>query len=431
LSPLIRKLAVSFHTVLSSFLGGIQFSLLASARDPLAPGCARCATLHQILWPFAVVSFFGGAIMLIQRLRAHAVCLFLHPLLLSLAILGVSLAGYAHAGQVSGIYQAKVPVQAQTQAARDAAFKAALETVLIKATGDRAIMNRPAAKDLQASASRYVQQYGYREIAPMMIWIKFDGAALQAALTQAGLPIWDDERPAVLIWLAVQQQNHRYLIGEDSRGSAYHIIHTVATERGLPILLPLLDLEDSSKISAADVLGGFDEAVTEASARYGADAVVMAAMAGFKRNWRAEWRLSYGGQRLNWNFDGASLGAVLTKGMQAVADSLGQRLAVVESVRAHRGLQIRVEEVNTLEDYAKIQRYLDNISLVQDSRLNLAAPGYVVFWARLNGNPADLMRVIALGDVVEAAPPPERLIAKPGVSNIRHQAPALHFRLLP
>jgi hypothetical protein len=55
----------------------------------------------------------------------------------------------------------------------------------------------------------------------------------------------------------------------------------------------------------------------------------------------------------------------------------------------------------------------------------------VVFWARLNGNPADLMRVIALGDVVEAAPPPERLIAKPGVSNIRHQAPALHFRLLP
>lgn len=353
-----------------------------------------------------------------------------HPLLLSVALLSADLAGYAHAAQAPGIYQAEAPVQTQAEGERDAAFKAALENVLIKVTGNRAVMNEPAAKDLALSASHYVQQYGYRERAPMMMWVKFDSAALQAALTQAGLPVWVDERPAVLIWLAVQHQNHRYLIDEDSRKGARQIIQNVAIERGLPMLLPLLDIEDRLKVGVADVLGGFDEAIIEASMRYGADAVAIAAVTRFNGAWRAEWRLNYSGKLFNWSFDGVSLAAVLKRGMNAMADTLSQRLAVVESIGALGGLQVSVEGVNTLEDYARLQRYFANLSLLQGYRLVLAQPNHTVYQVRLSGDASDVGRVIALGDVLETAPLPERAVSTRKAISVRQKAPALHFRLL-
>ena len=47
------------------------------------------------------------------------------------------------------------------------------------------------------------------------------------------------------------------------------------TNAGLPIALPLLDLEDMTAVTFADVWGGFDEPVQRASTRYRADATLI------------------------------------------------------------------------------------------------------------------------------------------------------------
>jgi uncharacterized protein len=351
-----------------------------------------------------------------------------------LILLAAVLAGpadQARAVQVQGVYRAEVPVATQEQAKLEQAFKAALETVLVRATGSRGMLNDPAVENLIASAPRYVQQFAYRDTEPMTLWVQFDGAALHGALTEANLPVWGDERPGVLLWLAVQHQGDRYLIAEDSGKEARRIIQGVAAQRGVPILLPLLDIEDRMQVVVADVLAGFNDAVIEASVRYGADAVVIARVIGLRRNlWRAHWQLELGRQSLDWKTKGVSLAQVITEGIHALADALGQRLAVVESTRPRGGLLVSVEGVDSLEDYARLRAYLEDLTLVQDSRTYRIEPGYASFWLQLSGDPADVKRVIALGDMLSEAPAPQGTPSKPNSAAADNESPVLYFRLL-
>jgi uncharacterized protein len=337
--------------------------------------------------------------------------------------------GLATAAQVQGLYQAEVPVATQDQAARAQAFRSALETVLIKVTGSRGIVSEAAVQALLTDASRYVQQYGYRETQPMTMWVQFDGVVLQEALTEANLPVWMDERPTVLVWIAVQNGDRRYLLAEDSGGKAREIVQGVAGARGVPILLPLMDLEDRARVSVADVLGGFDEAVLEGSARYEADAVATAQVTALANDaWNARWRLKFGGDSLDWSFQGPTLDAVLTDGVHAIADALGARLAVVESAHPQGAMLISVEGVQSLEDFAQVRAYLENLSLVQSSRAHQVGPGYASFWVEVSGSLGDVERAVGLGDLLERAPAPVTAALPPNAAE-RTELPTLHFRL--
>lgn len=352
-------------------------------------------------------------------------------LLIPLAVVWISFAGYARAVEVQAMYRAEAPVATQDSAEREQAFRATLETVLIRASGRRDIVDQPKVKELLVSASRYVQQYGYQDTQEMTLWVQFDGGALRAALNEANLPVWVDERPAVLIWLAVVQGDNRYLIDEDSRKEARKIIQAVAAQRGLPILLPLLDIEDRTRIDVADVIAGFDDVILEASTRYGADALLIARATELRDNfWRAQWRLRYSGQTWDWDFQESSLEAVLTQGMHTVADALGERLAVVESMHGQGQLLMLVDGVDSLEDYAALRNYLDSMALVRSYRAHRVGPGQISFWLQLTGAQVDVRRVIDLGNVLEQAPVPEPSASKQHSSAAREETPVLHYRLL-
>ncbi len=339
----------------------------------------------------------------------------------------------ARAAEVRDLYRAEAPVQSQEPAAREQAFRAALEAVLIKVTGSRDIAGQPAAEPLLASASNYVQQFGYRNRgAGTALDVVFDSAAVDAALTDANLPVWVDERPAVLAWLAVQSGDKRYLVDDDRRKKATRIVLRTAARRGIPVLFPLLDMEDRARVNVADVLGGFDENVIQASARYEADAVVITRVTqSGENNWRADWQLRYGGEASGRSFGGASMAAVLTDGVHFVADTLAQRLAVIATASASGGLVISVEGVDSLEDYARLRTYLDNLALVKGYRIDSVEPGYASFRLQVSGDPADVERLIALGNVLEEAPPPQRAPSAPNRAVVAtgQELPALHFRM--
>jgi hypothetical protein len=71
----------------------------------------------------------------------------------------------------------------------------------------------------------------------------------------------------------------------------------IADQRGLPITLPLLDLEDMNQIEFADVWGGFEQSLLPASTRYGADAVLVGRIRVTQFGQEVEWLLLRDGQR--------------------------------------------------------------------------------------------------------------------------------------
>jgi hypothetical protein len=66
-------------------------------------------------------------------------------------------------GSAAGLYRGEVPVDSQTDAARVEALKAALAQVLIRLTGEQAVLARTEVAKALAGAERYVQQYQYEQ----------------------------------------------------------------------------------------------------------------------------------------------------------------------------------------------------------------------------------------------------------------------------
>src|SRR5690606_27022870 len=94
-------------------------------------------------------------------------------------------------------------------------------------------------------------------------------------LDAANIPIWDRNRPSILVWLTVQDSSgQRTLLGSDSEHQIIDIIEQFSRERGVPFLFPILDLTDRRNLTPNQAWDLNSEALREASARYGADSVL-------------------------------------------------------------------------------------------------------------------------------------------------------------
>ena len=142
-----------------------------------------------------------------------------HFCVLLLVITLVPVTGYPV--ELKYLYDVHMPVESRDQNALKDTFKEAFVTVLVRVTGNSNIVAKPEINDLLKNPSRFVQQYRYYEksdeLPPTLnLWIHFDGESMERQLIKAGLPVWGKERPAVLIWFAVERQGKRFLVGEDT-----------------------------------------------------------------------------------------------------------------------------------------------------------------------------------------------------------------------
>lgn len=307
----------------------------------------------------------------------------------------------AQAVEVNDLYVAQVDVADRNRPARQEAFKAALAAVLVKITGDRAASDYPELDLLKETAARYVQRFHYSEGRQgTRLEVSFDGAALERAATDLGISVWGRERPAVVLWLGIQQQGKRYLVGGDAGASAQAALRAAANARALPLILPLMDLEDQSKVAFADVAGGFYEPIRAASARYRPDAVLVAQAESRSGVWRVRWRLHLGEQRENWQTENASLNTALAEGVHRLTGDLARRMSTTGFAEAGSGTLVVVRDVVSLEDQVRVAKYLRGLAPVVFVRPQQLDADTVSFLVQVRGEARDLPRLISLGDTL-------------------------------
>lgn len=368
-----------------------------------------------------------------------------NPRALPVARLGLLLLGLllwlppAFAVQMEDLYEAEVPVENRDRPQRQQALQAALAQVLVKITGNRSAPEFPELQALLESAPRYAQQFRYREVPggqpPYVLEVSFDGPALERAVAEQGLPVWGRERPAVLVWLAVQEPGRRYLVGGDSGGPAREAMEAVGRARGVPLIFPLLDLEDRGRVSFADVSGGFVETVRAASARYRPDAILMGrAYRPASGGWEVRWRLLYAERDgEDWQSTGGTLEAALDAGVHALAGTLAGRLASSGLAEQASGTLVVVSGVRTLQDYMRVSRYLGGLGPVTAKRTYRVSADRAEFLVQARGGARDLERIIGLGDEL-AREAPESPLPIPAQGPVQTPPepglPTLRFRLL-
>jgi len=353
--------------------------------------------------------------------------------------LGLSLARGAGAVEVDGLYEAQVPVDTQSAQERSSAIRVALGQVMVKVSGNSAATDIPAINDILDQATHYVQQYRYR--APpsgtnagksLALWVRFDPAAIDHLLRSHGLTVWGRARPVALLWLAIQSQGHRELLGADSQRPAHQIVVSEAERRGLPLRLPLLDLSDQSSISATDVWGDFQDSIMKASQRYATDGVLVGRV--FQASdgqWHARWTLYEGQNRQSWQSQGGALAGAIEPGIDHMTDVLAQRYAQASNDDTQRSLLLKVDDVTTLAQYSRTADYLSSLSPVTDVQPAVLKAGGAIFRLTIRGDQLGVVQAISLGHTLVSEAAPQAGSDDTAVQASAGPVPELVYRLVP
>lgn len=327
----------------------------------------------------------------------------------------------APAAVVERLYDATVPVADQTLPVRQEAMAVALGEVLVRVTGQRAAPELPLFADLLAAAPSLVQQYSYevREVVDevtgrprreLQLSVRFDPRAVQRAAIERGVPVWGSERPATLVWIAWDDGSGRGLLDETAPPELDDALTRAATRRGLPVVTPLMDLEDRFAVDFTDVWGGFDERLLAASERYSPNVILVGRL--FRvdaERWGARWT-AYDGDDVRYSETPPALvDAVVADGVHWLADQVAVRAAVMPDLLRDGRTRLIVAEVPALGEYAELFRYLESLSPVAAVALESVDGDRIAFSLELRGTEEQLQRTIALGNRLQPVDAPDAL----------------------
>lgn len=198
-------------------------------------------------------------------------------LAVGLVLLWVTGTSLVSAVEMTRLYETTVVIADQSIDARETAHEQALREIFIRASGNVDVVKNPAIKKAVNDASRYVVRYQYLfQNNQQKLLIEFDQQKINQLLRNNELNIWGTRRPQLLMWMAVQEGQQRLLLGESTTPQRITPFEKRFEQRGLPVVFPLLDLDDISNVNVSDVWGQFDEYIASYSERYPHDEFILA-----------------------------------------------------------------------------------------------------------------------------------------------------------
>jgi hypothetical protein len=281
-------------------------------------------------------------------------------------------AGGAFAVEVTGLFEAAVPVANQGASERAKATAEGFRQVLVKASGQRAVLLNAAVQQELGKAESLLGSYRYesaRAESPAgtdaatvpRIRLKFDPGSVLGVLNRGGAPVWSASRPMVYLWVFREAAAPSlFALGTPQAD----VLLDAAGERGLPVAVP----------APGDVPGPSGvippQSVVDAAARVGAKVVLAAGVGpvpGQPGKFRAMGVLRVEGSDERLDAVGADESAALRELVAVAADLVGGRYAVVARKDQVTTVRFRVDGVVNLAAWAALERWLNSQPLLRDA----------------------------------------------------------------
>ena len=322
--------------------------------------------------------------------------------------------------EVNDLYQASVSIKSRNNTDKAIALKKALAAVMVKVGGNKSVLDNKIIKDSLNKYQLYLNQYRYHynspsiiqpnndnqtQTDPLVLIANFNEDKINKLFQQANLAIWGSLRPQVLLWLVNEDGLLRTIMSNSTDSSLPLIINDFSSQRGLPIMMPLMDLTDASQVTLSDIWGRFEEPVLEVSSRYNAEAIVVMRISnssllayeqeetigndsnhcdalcaerkskeqGYILDWSVlGWNLEGNQHSFNQQYQGSERKKLLQQGLSDITQLIYQYYAL--STTNDNDFIIEVANVNSLATYVDIFDFLTNLSAVQSVTL-LSAEG--------------------------------------------------------
>lgn len=303
------------------------------------------------------------------------------------------------------LYKATVPVASQSPQDRSKGLQKILLDVIVKVSGQSVL---PAS--LQKDAGRVknlVEQFGYdsRQVdgkRQLYLWAKLNPGGVKQLIRRAGLPVWPEERPVTLVWLAVEDGTERQILSEDSAHEVLESVYQAVDKRGLPIVLPLMDLAERSEIDYGRVAALNPEYLARASEKYASQYVLIGHVQRVgKDRWRARWHFTGGEGRVLQTPVGP-LSDIMAAGIDPLASQIARQFSSFSYRDDTQYIDVIVDDIGGAADYARSLNYLESLSPVTQVDVMAINGGQASYRLHTRADIASVLQVIALGRVLYA-----------------------------
>lgn len=277
----------------------------------------------------------------------------------------------ARAETVNDLYRTVVPVADQSKAEQLRAMRIGLGKVLVKVTGDSQAITNVAF----SNPERYVTEFGYvgyrdpqapeAAASGTGMSLSYAASAIDRLLRQYQLQVWPSDRPALLVWMVVDGAGGKSFVTQENMPAAVSSLKLLMEDRGAPLILPLLDLQDTRNVSENDIWNLNFSKLALAAERYKTN--VWLAIRFYQSSsgqWRAARLLNLNGEDDLQNVVANTLPALINKIIPEAVDSLARHYAYVPKMDTEE-VMLHLENINDYKNFNQAVGYLESLEVVR------------------------------------------------------------------
>ncbi len=278
------------------------------------------------------------------------------------------------AEQVDWLYDVDVEVPARSLANAERAIETALEVCLMRVSGQVNVRESEVTRSALHDPSAYLLQYRYKTVTDStgiekdVLEANFDRDLIKDLSRRAQLPIWPSDRPTILMWMSNRSGTSSTMLRTGTSEGVR--IAQRAKDRGVELVLPLMDLADRQLVNASSIEGRFWVDLLDASSRYSMDLILAVSNhVGAFGNARLHITLWFQDQEESVLIDEVEGSVAGSVALDHAVEYLTKRFSISrETQHVH---PLYVSNIDSVRSYANLLEYLEEKEFID--RLEIAS----------------------------------------------------------
>ena len=277
---------------------------------------------------------------------------------------------FTYAKKVHTLYEITLPVVSQLEQDRIQIIPQAFKQVLVKVTGNSAILKDPRVQSTAKQANQYIEAFSYQSVPskkpfPYLVTIIFDSDEVDHFLQTVGVPVWGENRPLTLIWLSVSSAKFSEIVENDSTAEIYGLFQQAALRYGLPILFPIMDMTDLNQVSVQDIAAMSQPILLHASIRYMPDAILIGQVTQGIGTVQSKWKLIQNDIEQEWSITESTDQNMVNTLFSNLSEALSRRYVASQSNEIVT-VELEVTGIQAGRDLRHLVEWIKHLSGIND-----------------------------------------------------------------
>lgn len=297
--------------------------------------------------------------------------------------------------------QVTLPVADRSPAEFQQAVAVGYAEAMKRLSGNPAVMTTPAVQSSAATAASYVSQYSYIEQASqdpsarqLLLQLTFNEHALVKVLQDAGQSLLGKQRPLTLVVMLNDQNGVLNFFSASDAQTLGVTLSQVAQQHGLPIVLPLGDLEDQTLLSANAVPSISSQAGDAMRNRYQVSNLLVGVVVPLGDRVQIQWQLWSGERYFQWTAAGADVATVIGSSFDRLLETIANQYAVVKTSKLNDDVMVAISGVYGLPEHVAVLRLFKQLTPVSRVAVREMTPDTLRLSVTVSGGAEALQRAL-------------------------------------